>query len=78
MTVTEIAVPMVTGISGTIREVTLTTSLGLFGLKLFAKELKPLLRECFQIVEFTMRWWIFIRSGLTAPTPEDLSASTAE
>jgi len=62
MMVTEIAVPMVTGIPEKIIDISLVTSLLVFGLRVFAKELKALLNDYFQILEVTARWWIYIMS----------------
>ena len=38
-----------------------------FVIRILAKELKVVLGDLFQIVEFVIRWWIFTRRLLTQP-----------
>jgi hypothetical protein len=38
-----------------------------FVIRIFAKELKVVLGDLFQIVEFVIRWWIFTRRLWTQP-----------
>ena len=60
----------------TIIDTSLVISLLVFGLRVLVKESKAVLGDLFQIVEFTIRWWIYIRgvvntAGLTtAPIAE--------
>ena len=60
----------------TIIDTSLTTSLLVFGIRVLVKELTAVLRDLFQIVEFTIRQWIYIRGvvkGLTT-TPAAFAA----
>jgi hypothetical protein len=40
--------------------ISLLISLLVFGLRVLANEVKAVLGDWFKIVEFTIRWWIFI------------------
>ena len=48
-------------------DVILVISLAVFGFRLFVKESKAVLGDLFQMLEFTLRWWIHIRNIVKNP-----------
>ena len=54
----------VAGIPEKIIDLSLVTSLAVFGIRVFAKEVKAVLGDIFQVFEFVLRWWIMIRVDL--------------
>jgi hypothetical protein len=42
-------------------DMSLVTSLLVFGVRVLVKESRAILGDLFQLCEFTIRWWIYIR-----------------
>jgi len=63
-------------------DTSLVTSLAVFGLRVLVKEAKAILGDLFQLLEFTIRWWIYIRNivrGVAAtPVPTMVAEPTTE
>src|SRR5579863_10319254 len=63
-----------------IMDTSLVISLVAFGVRILAKETKAVLGDLFQMLEFTIRWWIYIRSiaksVVTAPVAANAAVPT--
>ncbi len=63
------------GVPETIIDMSLITSLFVFGIRVLIKEVKAVLGDMFQIFEFILQWWILIREQLTWETPQAIAVT---